>query len=233
MSRIRRALAAAAMALAAAGGGLVAASGAVPAYASAPAITAPPPGSSTVTITAHATAPAAGKAGSTVLPCATASGASCVPQTITCWITVPPPYVLMQVIAATTSVHCDSQVDAINLDQTLSEGSEIVEVKSDHKVNDTDAFTIAGDGNCQGGLEYDNFGFATIDFPPGYTPVYPPGYLHHLESYVPTASACAPPGTPIITCATAPPPAPSTQSTPAVAPSSAEPDGPGPRLHTC
>ena len=100
-------------------------------------------------------------------------------------------------------------------------------MKSDHPVGATDAFTITGDGNCQGGLEYDNFGFATINFPAGYTPVYPPGYLHHLESYVPLRSACAPPGTPIITCATAPPPAPPTPS-PSTGPARVTP-----HLHTC
>jgi len=215
------------MTAAAAGAGLlIAAAGAVPAYA-APATTAPPPGGHTVTISAQSTAQATGKPGSAALPCATVPGASCLPQTITCWINVPPPFAQMQIIVATTSVHCDSPVDAINLDQTLSEGSEIVEVKSDHPVGATDAFTIAGDGNCQGGLEYDNFGFATINFPAGYTPVYPPGYLHHLESYVPLPSACAPPGTPIITCATAPPP---TQPTPSP---STEPAKVTPHLHPC
>jgi hypothetical protein len=150
MSRIRRALGAMTMTAAAAGAGLlIAAAGAVPAHA-APATTAPPPGGHTVTITAQATAQATGKPGSAVLPCATVPGASCLPQTITCWINVPPPFAQMQIIVATTSVHCDSPVDAINLDQTLSEGSEIVEVKSDHPVGATDAFTIAGDGNCQG-----------------------------------------------------------------------------------
>jgi hypothetical protein len=227
MSRISRALGAMTMTAAAAGAWLlIAAAGAVPVYA-APATTAPPPGGHTVTITATATAQATGTPGAAVLPCATVPGASCLPQTITCWINVPPPFAQMQIIVATASVHCDHQVDAINLDQTLSEGSEIVEVKSDHPAGATDAFTITGDGNCQGGLEYDNFGFATINFPAGYTPVYPPGYLHHLESYVPLPSACAPPGTPIITCATAPPPTPPTPSP------SIEPARVTPHLHTC
>ena len=227
MSRISRALGAMTMTAAAAGAWLlIAAAGAVPVYA-APATTAPPPGGHTVTITAQATAQATGKPGAAVLPCATVPGASCLPQTITCWINVPPPFAQMQIIVATASVHCDHQVDAINLDQTLFEGSEIVEVKSDHPVGATDAFTITGDGNCQGGLEYDNFGFATINFPAGYTPVYPPGYLHHLESYVPLPSACAPPGTPIITCATAPPPTPPTPS-PSTGPARVTP-----HLHTC
>ena len=105
------------------------------------------------------------------------------------------------------------------------EGSTVVDVNSDDQVND--AFTAVADGHCQPGLDYDDFGFATIDWPAGYTDDITggtTGSLHHLESYVPLPSACAPPGTPIITCATAPPPTPSP---------SAEPDKLSPHLHTC
>ena len=170
------------MTAAAAGAGLlIAAAGAVPAYA-APATTAPPPGGHTVTISAQSTAQATGKPGSAALPCATVPGASCLPQTITCWINVPPPFAQMQIIVATTSVHCDSPVDAINLDQTLSEGSEIVEVKSDHPVGATDAFTMAGDGNCQGGLEYPIITCATAPPPTPSPSTEPAKVTPHLHS---------------------------------------------------
>lgn len=229
MSRISRALAAMTMTAAAAGGALlIAAAGAVPAYASDPATTAPPPGSHTVTITARPTAPATGTPGSAVLPCAAAPGASCLPAHIICWITVLPPAAQNQIIVAAASVHCDHPVDAIRLDETLSEGSTVVDVNSDNQVND--AFTITSDGHCQPGLDYDNFGFATVDWPAGYTDDITggtTGSLHHLESYVLLPSDCAPPGTPIITCATATPP-----TTPTPSPST-EPDKLSPHLHTC
>jgi hypothetical protein len=94
-------------------------------------------------------------------------------------------------------------------------------------VNEEAALAATVDPNCQPGLEYDNFGFATIYWPAGYTDDLTggsTGTVHHLESYVPLPSACAPPGTPIITCATAPPPTPSP---------STEPDTLSPYLHTC
>lgn len=223
MSRIRRALAATTMAVAAAGGGLlIAAASAVPAYASAPAAPPPPPGGQTITITAQSTAQTAGKPGSEILPCATAPGADCRPQHIICWIHVDAPVAGNQVILGSAVVSCDNPVDAINLDETLSEGSAVVSVDSDNEVNSAGAFTAVTSHSCQPGLEYDNFGFATIDFPPDYTPS--TGTVHHLESYVPLPSACAPPGTPIITCAT---PTPSTPSM------SAEPDELRPHLKTC
>jgi len=185
MSRIRRALAATTMAVAAAGGGLLlAAAAAVPAYASAPAVPAPPPGSQTFTMTGHLTQQAAGG----IRPFLDDDPR---PRVIICWITVNVPFVyLYQTIYADVRVHCDHPVDAIRLDETLSENNTEVSTDSDDKWNDTDAFTATAAGPCQT-IEYENFGFAGIDFPEDYTPR--EGSVHGLESFVPTAMACTPP----------------------------------------
>jgi hypothetical protein len=84
-------------------------------------------------------------------------------------------------------VSCDNPVDAINLDETLSEGSAIVAVDSDNEVGSAGAFTAVSAHSCQPGADYDNFGYATIDFPPGYTPSR--GTVHDLRSYIPLPSA--------------------------------------------
>ena len=203
MSRFRRALAATTLAAAAAGGALLTSTGgAAPAYAAVPAAQAPPPGSHTFTLSANLSKQATSGVGPhVILPCAVPGSAGpsqsastgCVPQTITCWITVPAPAVnSVQIVFGTASVHCDHQVDAIRLDEVLYQNNSEVDSESDDVVNFTDASTLVVTASCQP-VDYDNFGFAGVDFPPGYVPVYPGTSLHHLESFTPTASDCAPP----------------------------------------
>jgi hypothetical protein len=214
VSRFRRALAAMALATAAASGALLtSAAGAAPAYAATPAAPttpaapAAPAGGHTITITAHAAKQAPGGISSQVVePCAIPAStspsqsapASCLPPQIICWITVPAPFVNShQVVFATASVHCDNPVDAIRLTETLSQNNSQVDEESDNVVNFTDASTFVATASCQS-VRYDNFGFAGIDFPDGYTDIngQTTGSVHHLESFTPTVSACAPPPPP-------------------------------------
>lgn len=202
MSRFRRALAATALAVGAAGAALLTATaGAAPAYAAAPAA---PAGGHAVTVTVHATKQASGGTSpQVILPCAVpAPGspsqikpASCGAQTITCWITVSAPQVSpAQFVVASASVHCDNPVSSINLSDTLSlpNGVEVGEGQK-FVVNQADTAAVALSASCQP-VEYTNFGFAGITFPDGYTPT--SGNLHQLETFTPTASACAPPPPP-------------------------------------
>jgi hypothetical protein len=204
VSRFRRALAATTLAAATAGGALLtSAAGAAPAFAATPAAPTAPPGGHTIKVTAQlATQRPSGISPQVVEPCAIPAStspsqsapASCLPPQIICWITVPAPFVNShQVVFATASVHCDSPVDAIRLTETLSQNNSQVDEESDNVVNFTDASTFVATASCQP-VRYDNFGFAGIDFPDGYTPT--SGSLHHLESFTPTASACAPPPPP-------------------------------------
>jgi hypothetical protein len=202
VSRFRRALAATALAVGAAGGALLTATaGAAPAYAAAGTA---PAGGHAVTLTVHATKQAsAGTSPQVILPCAVPASASpsqvkpasCGAQTITCWITVPAPALTsFRSVVAGASVHCDAPVSAIRLGESLykNNGGSISDDQDD-VVNEADAHTAVGGGACQP-VPYDNFGFAGVDFPDGYTPT--TGSLHHLETFTPTASACAPPPPP-------------------------------------
>lgn len=245
MSRFRRALAAAALAVAAGGAMFTSAAGAAPAYAAIPAPpTAPtvPAGGHAIELTAQlATQRAGGIGPQVVAPCAVPALASpsqsapadCLPQQIICWITVSTPVLNeFRSIVASASAHCDHPVDALRLGESLykNNGGSISD-DYDPEPNATDASTAVLGGACQP-VPYDNFGFAGIDWPAGYTDNKTggtTGSLHDIESFTPTASACAPPpppggggsGGPVGGCATSSPP------------SSAQPVADLPRLHTC
>jgi hypothetical protein len=83
------------------------------------------------------------------------------------------------------------EMSSINLSDSLSlpNGAEVGE-GSKFVVNVADTGVVALSASCQP-VTYTNFGFAGIDFPDGYTPA--SGNLHDLETFAPTASACAPP----------------------------------------
>jgi hypothetical protein len=91
-------------------------------------------------------------------------------------------------------VHCDAPISAIRLDEALSKNNGVsIDDDQDNVVNAADAHTAVAGGACQP-VPYSNFGFAGLDFPPGYTPA--TGTVHHVETFTPTSSACAPPPPP-------------------------------------
>jgi hypothetical protein len=164
------------MAVAAAGGGLlIAAAGAVPAYASAPAASAPRPGGHTITITAHRAAGAASGIGPhVILPCAVKPGvapASCGQQTISCEITADAPSLDDGsgdiFLVASASTVCDQPVTEIDMDETLlTPLRDIPPVSKPSFGSGFDSTFIQAE--CKATNIVSNIATADITFPPGY-----------------------------------------------------------------
>ena len=156
------------MAVATASGGLLlAAAGTVPAYASTPAVTAPPPGAHTVTSTTHPTAQAASGIGpQATLPYAT-KGASCVPQTITCTLSADVPFADDTVgeIAADAEVECSRSVPETDLHEALLKSGVSVNVDSYITPDGLRAGPTVVGAACLAGT-YANTADALITFPP-------------------------------------------------------------------
>lgn len=230
MSRFSRAVVAAALAVAAAGGGLLtSAAGAAPAYAAAPA------DGHTVTMTAHPAARAAsgispqvaGEPRSAVLPCATAAGASCLPETLSCWMTEGPPMVMPDyTILATARVDCDDDAAEIDIQESLLRNHAPF-VSNGITVLDDDHAGTYIQVACQPGT-YTHSAVAHVTSPDGYSPATITLHITGADVAV-SPGACTPPppaggggtGGPVGGCAT---------STPSP---SALPAADLPHLHTC
>jgi hypothetical protein len=159
----------------AAGSTAAAAGGAMPTSAAAPAdatsVVAPGDGD-VIEVTAHPTV----------------SGAADLPD-IVCRIFVTVPIVSdFGGVQAETNVRCNWSVASIRLTETLSRPIlTTIDESNDDEFNRTNAHTAVNGGNCQPAT-YDNFGFASIDWPPEYGGG--TANVHDVQTVAFSASAC-------------------------------------------
>jgi hypothetical protein len=182
--------------MAAGGAVLASAAGAAPAFAATQAGSAPSPSSHMITVTAQRSAGISPRA---TLPCAVPGPAASaqvrpatcgLPSTIECTIDASVPVITSShTISAGATVHCTSPISAIRLDETLVKGSPgtQIDASTDDPVGEANAFGVVGGGACQP-VNYDNFAFAGLDFPAGYSPS--TASIHDLSTLTPTARAC-------------------------------------------
>ena len=163
MSRVRKALGAAAMALAAAGGGLAAAAAsAVPASAAtqAPLAGGQPGGHVVATITMG---PASRTGPSVIQPCAVhrpgaapayGDGGGCDSGTVTCHVTAVPPYLMDGTIYFQSHANCSEEVPQIRLGQDVIHSTPIDPnnpLTDSRTYNNTDLAVTLNQAACQPG----------------------------------------------------------------------------------